>query len=132
LAFGFRIKFKIEKEWIENIETFLFAFYDRLSRRFANDRTVNLRTANFESSDGRLYLLDNKYFANVAQRREEQQRQNVPTAIGVYPNRYQTVRFQFSWQSTQAEISVELHSEYFTISSALDLSLSENQMQPLT
>ena len=44
---------------------------------------------------------------------------NPPVEALKPPNRYRTVRLSFMWQDSPAELSFELHNEYFTLTSVL-------------
>jgi hypothetical protein len=123
------------EKWVLSIEKFVLALFDRITV-YPPDEEVrypispNLQIRSGTADDGGpknqqcIYLLDNFYPADKRTRSENADACK-PEQIGVYPNRYQTVRFEFLWESMHVEISVELHAEYFTLSATVDLSLSE-------
>jgi hypothetical protein len=111
-------------EWATNIEDFVLSVYDRLAGLDGRDRHIELTSPNLQAKDDRLYLLKNSYHKDATEREREKEKANGkgPTAIPGYPNRYGTVRFAFLWESIRVEVSIESHTEYFTLTTALDLS----------
>jgi hypothetical protein len=127
----------VREVWVHNIEEFILRLYFRLPISGPSDNVSALMTPNLHAKDGHLYLLENKYpvepiisktpvhavasgysKAMIAFRYALQHRKS----IGEYPNRYQTVRFRFFWESMPVEASIERHNEYFTLFAAIDLS----------
>jgi hypothetical protein len=112
--------------WVRNVESFILGTFDRLNSQLS----FGLKTASLTTDAtgvSRLYLLDNDYAVDAVVR--EQERARGPAGPGRMPSRYQTVRFTFDWHSMPVEISVELHNEYFTLSTSIDLSRWDNQAQ---
>jgi hypothetical protein len=116
-------------DWIVSIERMILDFYDTICAIQAREFGQYLTSPNIqlvkestgtssETSRSYLYLLDNYYPEEKAVREQMADAHRKP--IHDYPNRYQTVRFGFSWRSINTEVSFELHTEYFTLSVALD------------
>jgi hypothetical protein len=127
------------EKWVLSIEQFILALFDKITEyppdqpvRYPISPNLQIRSGT-AGGDGPksqqcIYLLDNFYPADKRTRSANADACK-PEQIRVYPNRYQTVRFEFVWECMHVELSVELHAEYFTLSATVDLSLSDPSAQ---
>lgn len=104
--------------WVKDIEVFILAIYDFLKLTHPEDQTSHpLTLTNFldkNEGDARLGLLHHFYEADKSKRTGKPDR--IPGKF-----RHETVRINSIWQSMPIEITIELHTEYFTFSSVIDL-----------
>lgn len=108
--------------WVWDVERLILQFYDRLNTK-ASKLKIELQkdkplTPNLQERAGdkksRLYLFDNSYDGELLDRFAAKPVDE--------PDRYPAVRFIFLWQSMPVEVSFQLYTEYFTITSTIDLS----------
>lgn len=98
--------------WVDAIEKYILALYHHLEDNDYLPHTRSLRKD--DSGLYLLYLLDNSYALN-------DKKGEHPSAIRQRPTRYQTFRVRFYYGLMPVSISIELHDEYFTVSTIIDL-----------
>jgi hypothetical protein len=96
--------------WVKTIEKYILAIYRHLADQGLQPYTRSL----IRGAQPVLRLLDNEY-------RLSGNDQEHPTQVRKDPTRYQTVRIRFYYGQRPASIGFELHDEYFTISTIIDL-----------
>lgn len=100
--------------WIKQIEKFILALYHHLQDQSAKDEGLRPRTRSFQRSDNELHLLDNAYSITDAMGAH-------PRPIRTHPSRYQMFRLRFAYGLAPVTMSLELHDEFFTLSTIIDL-----------
>jgi hypothetical protein len=96
--------------WVKTIEKFILALYHRLK-----DRKLNPYTRSLGKEKKQLYLLNNIY-------RTTDKTGDSPEPLRTKgATRYQTFRVRFYYGSMPVSVSFELHDEYFTLSTIIDL-----------
>jgi hypothetical protein len=96
--------------WVKTIEKFILALYHRLK-----DRKLNPYTRSLGKEKQQLYLLNNTYLAT-------DKTGDSPKSLRTKgATRYQTFRVRFYYGSMPVSVSFELHDEYFTLSTIIDL-----------
>jgi hypothetical protein len=98
--------------WVKAIEKYILALYHHLK-----DQKLHPRTRSFKEKEQRFDILDNSYL-------EDDETGNNPTPLrnkDKGATRYQTFRLRFYFGSMPASVSFELHDEYFTLSTIIDL-----------
>jgi hypothetical protein len=120
----------VEREdWVKESEAFARQLYFHIKEQIdagnpdfglqldeRKEGSIKPLTPNLQKRKGdtehRLYLLNNIYNTDEADTASQ----------SVAPDRYPAVHFIFLWQSMPVQIRMELHTEYITISSSVDLS----------
>jgi hypothetical protein len=110
-------------KWVRDVETFILAIYDKLKAEHPDKilypDVPPLSVTNFlEKSEEHKHLLGllRHFYDTDETRRRRQAPRKIPGTF-----RQETVRINGVWQSMPVEITVELHAEYVTISTAIDL-----------
>lgn len=101
-------------KWIELIEGSFVALYLRLTK------LSEVSTSNMQMNDGapRLYLIHHSY---PIEEGGDCKKQGIQGAKEL-PIRHQRILFSFIWQSMPVILTLEMFDEYFTLSTAIDLS----------
>ena len=106
LAFWIPRSLALEHDkWVRRIERFIIALYRHLVAE-----GLAPHTRSFQKATGELYLLNNIYKVGAR-----------PRVIPKQVTRYQMFRVRISYGGLPVSISLELHDEYFTLSTLIDL-----------
>jgi Protein of unknown function (DUF3422) len=95
--------------WVDRIEAYILALYYHLKNNKYAPYTRSLK-----NDDSRLHLLDNSFVVTETYAHNAK-------PIRQRASRYQTFRVRFYYGQMPVSVSVELHDEYFTISTIMDL-----------
>jgi hypothetical protein len=95
--------------WVQEIEKFILALYHHLA-----DSGFSPHTRSHRRQTATLQLLNNVYQFN-------DRTGNKPSAIPGQAPRYQIFRVRFSYGGVPATITIELHDEYLTVCTSIDL-----------
>jgi hypothetical protein len=103
--------------WVKEIEDFIIVLCDHLHRKAFEPLVPSLQKKQ-NGSAARLNLLDNSClaFKRMAERKPLRKEEFT---------RYQTFRLGFKWQSMPVQFGLEMHDEFFTLTTVIDLSLRD-------
>lgn len=102
-------------EWVCNIEEYIWRLFNYLEGKGCQPDSPSLSVLG-DSYPKRLSLLNHSYEYQAHCHRWEK-REGI--SLGT---RYNTVRISFVWESMPVTVNFELHNEYFTVSTGIDLS----------
>jgi hypothetical protein len=103
--------------WVRGIEQFAIELHKKLS---VGDHGFGIQGI----KDGEVRLLKNDYSVGG---QEWKLKQSAESDAGLYDTRYETINFRGALGSLPLGIQLELHKEYFTLTTTIDLSLKNEE-----